>query len=83
MLKAYHIPENFQQLLQDYFSYFKMRFTSGNLTTNWQWLEVGIITRCTILVILFAATMNLLVKSVEKPRRGAVLESGIQQGLHG
>jgi len=28
---------------------------------------------------LFAAARNLLVKSVEKPRRGAVLASGIQQ----
>ncbi|KAJ7995783.1 hypothetical protein DPEC_G00248170 [Dallia pectoralis] len=56
-----------------------MRFTSGDFTTNWQRLEVGIVTGCTISVILFAAAMNLLVKSVEKPRRGAVLSSGVQQ----
>lgn len=31
------------------------------------------------LVILFAAAMNLLVKSVEKPRWGALLSSGVQQ----
>lgn len=40
-----------------------------------------IVTRCTISVILFTAAMNLLVNSVEKPRRGSVLASGIQQAL--
>lgn len=56
-----------------------MRFTSGDFTTAWQRLEVGIVTGCTISVILFAAAMHLLVKSVEKPRQEAVLSSGIQQ----
>lgn len=61
-LKAYHILEKFQHCLQDYFSHFKMCFTSGTFTTNWQQLEVALSP-----VILFAAAMNLLVKSVEKP----------------
>lgn len=56
-----------------------MRFTCGDFTTSWQRLEKGIVTGCTISVILFAATMNLLVKTVEKPRRGVVLSSGVQQ----
>lgn len=34
-LKAYHVPEKFQQLLQDYFIHFKLRFSSGDFTTKW------------------------------------------------
>ncbi len=78
-LKVYHVPQKVQLLLWNYFGHFKMRFNSGDFTTNWQRLEVGIVTGCTISVILFAAAMNLLVKSVEKPRQGAVLSSGVQQ----
>ncbi|KAG1953648.1 hypothetical protein F2P79_009189 [Pimephales promelas] len=76
---AEDVPPPSRMLLQNYFGHFKMCFTSGDFTTNWQRLEVGIVTGCTISVILFAAAMNLLVKSVEKPRRGAVLSSGVQQ----
>ena len=77
-LKTYHIPERFQKLLQHYFDRFNIRFTCGDFTTDWQRLEVGIVTGCTISVILFSAAMNLLVKSAEKLRRGAVLASGVQ-----
>ncbi|KAK0141179.1 hypothetical protein N1851_021821 [Merluccius polli] len=56
-----------------------MRFTCGSFTTDWQRLEVGIVTGCIISVIRFSAAMNLLVKSAEKLHQGAVLESGIQQ----
>lgn len=79
-LKTYHIPERFQKLLQYYFDRFNMRFTCGDFTTDWQRLEVGIITGCTISVILFSAAMNLLVKSAEKLHRGAVLASGLMTG---
>lgn len=78
-LKTYHVPERFQKLLQRYYDNFNMRFSCGDFTTEWQRLEVGIVTGCTISVILFSAAMNLLVKSAEKLRRGAVLASGIQQ----
>ncbi|KAK0136845.1 hypothetical protein N1851_026974 [Merluccius polli] len=78
-LKTYHVPEQFQKLLQCYFDKFNMCFTCGNFTTDWQRLEVGIVTGCTILVILFSAAINLLIKSAEKLHRGAVLASGIQQ----
>ncbi|KAK0136924.1 hypothetical protein N1851_026894 [Merluccius polli] len=56
-----------------------MLFTCGNFTIDWQRLEVGIVTGCTISVILFSTAMNLLIKSAEKLRWGAVLTSGIQQ----
>ena len=63
---------------KDYFDQFKLRFTVGKYTTNWQRLEIGIVTGCTISVILFGATMNLLVKCVEKQSRGPTTKSGIR-----
>ncbi|KAK0141012.1 hypothetical protein N1851_022000 [Merluccius polli] len=78
-LKTCHVPEQFQKLLQCYFDKFNMRFTSGNFTTDWQGLEVGILTGCTISVILFSAAINLLIKSAEKLRWGAALASCIHQ----
>lgn len=78
MLKTYHIPKQFQKFLRYYFDRFNMRFTCGDFITDWQRLEVGIVTGCTISVTLFSEAMNLLVKSAEKLRRGGVLASGIQ-----
>jgi hypothetical protein len=78
-LQRYHIPEKIQDLLKDYFDRMKMRFTVGNYTTAWQRLEVGIVTGCTISVILFAAAMNLLAKSAERVSRGPVMASGRKQ----
>jgi hypothetical protein len=78
-LQRYHIPSKIQDLLKHYFDHFKMRFSVGDYTTNWQRLEVGIVTGCTISVVLFAAAMNLLVKSAEKTSRGPVTVSGVKQ----
>lgn len=78
-LQRYHVPERTRTLLQDYFDRFRMRFTVGSYTTAWQRLEVGIVTGCTISVILFAAAMNLVVKSAEKASRGPKMKSGVRQ----
>ena len=80
-LRRYHIPEKVQHLLQHYFDHFKMRFSVGEYTTEWQRLEVGIVTGCTISVTLFAAAMNLIVKSAEKASRGPSTVSGSLQPL--
>ena len=52
-------------MLKHYLGQLKLQFTVGNYVTTPQPLEVGIVTGCTISVILFAAAMNLLVKSAE------------------
>ena len=78
-LDRYHVPEKTRTLLQDYFDRFRMRFTVGDYTTRWQRLEVGIVTGCTISVILFAAAMNHVVKSAETASRGPVMMSGVKQ----
>jgi hypothetical protein len=79
MMKRYHMPEDIQQLITNYYDGFRMRFTASNFTTSWQRLEVGIITGCTISVILFAAAMNLLAKSVEWECRGPKTNTGVRQ----
>jgi len=43
------------------------------------YLEVGIVTGCTISVIIFSAAINLLVKTAEKMSRGPITISGIRQ----
>ena len=78
VLQTYHIPTKIQALVKHYFNNFKMRFTVQDYTTSWQQLEVGIVTGCTISVILFASAMNLLVKSVEKASRGPLMVTGVQ-----
>ena len=41
-----------------------IRFTTKQFTTEWQRVEKGIITGCTLSVILFALTITMLVRSV-------------------
>lgn len=48
-LKTYHVAERFQKLVQCYYDGIKVCFTCGDFTTDWQRLEVGIVTGCTIL----------------------------------
>ena len=78
-LTKYHVPEKVRTMLRHYFDNFKMRFNVADYTTAWQRLEVGIVTGCTISVVLFSAAMNLLVKSAEKMSRGPILSSGVRQ----
>jgi hypothetical protein len=78
-LTKYHVPEKFRLLLQNYYDNFRMRFSVKDRTTAWQRLEVGIVTGCTISVILFAAAMNLLIKSVENMSRGPTMATGVKQ----
>ena len=78
-LQRYHVPEKIRQLLESYFDRLELRFTVQNFTTAWQRLEVGIVTGCTVSVILFSAAMNLMVKSVEKMSRGPWMRAGVRQ----
>ena len=78
-LQKYHVPDKVRKLLDHYYNNFKLRFTVEEFTTNWQDLEIGIVTGCTISVIVFAAAANLLVNEAEKKSRGPVLKSGSKQ----
>nr|XP_057943465.1 uncharacterized protein LOC131138512 [Doryrhamphus excisus] len=78
-LTTHHVPEKITELIQDYYSSFSLRFTSGTITSAWHRLEKGITTGCTISVTLFALAMNMLVKAAEVECRGPLSKSGIRQ----
>lgn len=62
-LHRHHVPSKVSHLILDYYSNFRLRVTAGSGTSDWHRLEKGIITSCTISVILFALAMNMIVKS--------------------
>ena len=78
-LLKHHVPQKFTNLILDYYNHVKLRFTVNGFITRWQRLEVGIVTGCTISVILFAAAMYLVVRSAEKSSRGPVTTTKIKQ----
>ena len=57
----------------------KIRFTTNQYTTEWQKVEKGIITGCTMSVALFALTMTMLVMSVKNETKGPKTSSGQRQ----
>ncbi|KAI4880969.1 hypothetical protein NFI96_033174 [Prochilodus magdalenae] len=63
-LVRHHVPHKIRDLILDYYNCFSLRVTSGTITFAVHRLEKGIITGCTISVILFALAMNML-KSAE------------------
>ena len=78
-LDHYYIPVAIRDMITSYLAGFKLRFTSTLFTTNWQDLQTGIPTGCTISPILFNMGMNLLISTAEGVTRGPTLESGIVQ----
>ena len=78
-LDRHHVPGKIKDLILDYYSCFSLRVTSGTKTSTFHRLEKGIITGCTISVILFALAMNMLVKSAEVECRGPLTNSGMRQ----
>ena len=56
-----------------------MRFTNRSFTTKFQRLEKGVVTGCTISIILFVMAINLIIKIAETEGRGPLSRSGIRQ----
>ncbi|GFR82378.1 reverse transcriptase [Elysia marginata] len=75
-LRIYHVPEDIQVMLDDYFSGFRMRFT-----TNWINLEVDIAMGCTISQILFVMAMEVIVKAAEGSAGSTNLGGGVQSNI--
>lgn len=65
-MEHYHIPQHIRRMITTYFSGFKLRFQTTQFTTQWQDLEKGIVTGCTISPILFIMGMNLLITAAVK-----------------
>ena len=78
-LRRAHVPEEIVDLVERYYVDVKIRFTTQQFTTEWQRVEKGIITGCTLSVILFALTMTMLVMSVKDETKGPKTSSGQQQ----
>ncbi|GFN84733.1 reverse transcriptase [Plakobranchus ocellatus] len=72
----YHVPEVIQVILDDYFSGFRMRFSTNDYTTNWINLEVGIAMGCTISPILFVMAMEVILKAAQSSAGLANLGGG-------
>ena len=69
-LKRHHVPPSVCDLIVDYYENFRLRAYSSTVTSEWQTLEKGIITGCTMSAVLFSLTMNMLVKAAEAECRG-------------
>ncbi|GFO07106.1 reverse transcriptase [Plakobranchus ocellatus] len=63
-------------MLDDYFSGFRMRFSTNDCTTNWINLDVGLAMGCTISPILFVMAMEVILKAAEGSADPANLGGG-------
>ncbi len=68
-------PSRIRDFKADYFRNFSMRASSGNSDIKLDKIEIGIITGCTVSVILFSLAMNMLAKSAEPEYGGLKMKS--------
>ena len=68
-LKQHYIPENIARIVRDYLERIHLRFRVGDYITSWQRLEKGIVTGCTISVILFVMAMNFMTEAGKRETR--------------
>ena len=79
-MAKHHVPGQVADLILDYYKQFSMIVSAGSETwPEWHRLEVGILTGCTIYVILLTLVMNMIIKSAEPECRGSRTKSGIRQ----
>lgn len=69
-----YIPAKIRDLILNYYNSFSLRVTSRSTTLEWHRPGNGIITGCTISVILFALAM-----SAEVECRGLLTKSGMRE----
>ncbi len=78
-LKYYHNPDHIKVMISSYLDGIKLRFKLKNYITQWQHLERGIVTGCTVSPTLFIMGMNLISKAGEKETRDPMMDSGNRQ----
>ena len=78
-LRRAHVPDEVCDLIESYYSEVMIRFTTKNFTTEWQKVEQGIVTGCTLSVILFSLSMTLLVAPCKRETKGPKTETGQRQ----
>ena len=64
-LQKAHLPKEMCKLVESYFPDVKIRFSTKEYTTEFQQVEKGILTFCTLSVILFALAMTMLVMAAK------------------
>ena len=75
-LEATHVPEKIREWVKEYYSGVFLRFSTKQFTTAWMQLEKGIVTGCTLSVILFALSMTWLLRTAKEETKGPQMESG-------
>ena len=78
-LRRAHVPDEICKLVESYYDNVEIRFTTKDFTTDWQRVEKGIITGCTLSVVLFALSVTMLVMSVKQETKGPKTSSGQRQ----
>ncbi|XP_066271644.1 uncharacterized protein [Branchiostoma lanceolatum] len=78
-LDHYHVPAGVKGMISSYFGGVQLRFRTADFTTQWQSLEKGIVTGCTISPILFIMGMNLLIDAAASKAKGPRMMSGARQ----
>ena len=78
-LEEAHVPKEVQAWIKEYYRGVFIRFTTKQFTTTWQKLEKGIVTGCTLSVILFALSMTWLLRTTKEETKGPRMESGAVQ----
>ena len=68
-----------KDLVKSYYAEVRIRFSTKEFTTEWQRVEKGIITGCTLSVILFVLAMTMLVEEAKRETKGPKTASGQQQ----
>ena len=76
-LEFFWVPKVIQQLILDYYSQFKMRFSTQSYTTEWQSLEVGIPMGCPVSPLLFVLGIEVLTRCVGPKIEGLTLTGDV------
>ena len=67
-LREAHVPDEIVNPIQDYYKVVQIRFTTCHYETKWQKVEKGIITGCTLSLVLFSLAMTYVVLSVKETK---------------
>ena len=78
-LQHYHIPGKIQAIINNYLEGIHMRFSVEDYETSWLKMEKGIVTGCTISVVLFVMAMNLIIEGGKRETKVPLSSSNIRQ----
>ncbi|KAJ8414647.1 hypothetical protein AAFF_G00038490 [Aldrovandia affinis] len=74
----FHVPEPITTLVKAYFQDLQLCFTTANLTTTWQRLEIGIMAGCTISPLAFTMAMEVIIRASKWVVGGERTKNGLR-----